>query len=138
MFDSVRNRRKNKAQAEIRMAPLIDMVFILLIFFLVTTSFVAETGITVERPQARSSEVLDKESLMVGIGPTGQVYVEGRRVSMFSVRSLVRNKVNVRPGLGVVLVADKVTPADYVVRAMDEIQLGGVERVALAARQESQ
>ena len=94
MFDSVRTRRKNKAQAEIRMAPLIDMVFILLIFFLVTTSFVAETGITVEKPQARSSESLDKESLMVGIGPTGQVYVEGRRVSMFSLRSLVRNKVN--------------------------------------------
>ena len=66
-----------------------------------------------------------------------KVYVEGRRVSMFSLRSLVRNKVNVRPGLGVVLVADKSTPTDYVVRAMDEIQLGGVERVALAARQEN-
>ena len=133
MFKSVRSRKNSKEQAEIKITPLIDMVFILLIFFIVTTSFVSETGLTVERPQARSSESLERESVLIGIGPSGEIYMSGQRVSIFSLRPLIEHQLKNNPKLSTVLVADKSVSAELIVRVMDELRLGGVERIALAA-----
>jgi len=119
------------------MAPLIDMVFILLIFFLVTTTFVAETGLTVNRPEARTSENLDQDALMIGIGPAGEIYVQGQRISMISLRAFVERKLGIKPDVSAVIIADKATPADYIVRVMDELRSAGAERIALATRREN-
>lgn len=134
MFKSVRSKRSSKERAEIKIAPLIDMVFILLIFFIVTTSFVSETGLTVERPEARSSESLEEESILVGIGPSGEVYMAGQRIGLFSLRPLVEHKLKSNPKLSTILVADKAVSAELVVRVMDELRLSGVRRIALATR----
>ena len=132
MFQSVRQKKRSQEKAEIKIAPLIDMVFILLIFFIVTTSFVSETGISVERPAARSAEKLENQSILIGVGSLGEIYISGRRVGLFSLKPLLENKLRNQPKLSVVLVADKITPADLIVRVMDEIRLSGVKRIALA------
>ncbi|MBL7152749.1 MAG: biopolymer transporter ExbD [Phycisphaerae bacterium] len=115
------------------MTPLIDMVFILLIFFVVTTSFVSETGLSIQRPQSSSSEALARESIRVGVNANGRIAVDGRRTALFSIRPLLQSKLRSRPGLAVVIVADKAVSVDRVVRVMDEVRGAGVTQIALAA-----
>ena len=132
MFKSVRSKRALTAQAEIQMTPLIDMVFILLIFFVVTTSFVSETGLNIQRPQSSSSETLPHENIPVAIGADGRITVDGRRVGLLSIRSFLQKRLRMQPGLAVVLVADKAVSVDRVVRVMDEVRAAGISEVALA------
>lgn len=135
MFKSVRSRRALTTQAEIQMTPLIDMVFILLIFFVVTTSFVSEIGLNIERPLSSSSERLPRESIPVAVNANGQISVDGRRAGLFSIRPLLERRLRSQPGLAVVIVADKVVPVDRVVRIMDEVKAAGIAQVALATVQ---
>ena len=137
MFRSVRQNKRSQEKAEIKIAPLIDMVFILLIFFIVTTSFVSETGMSVERPAAHSAEIMESQSILIGIGPLGEIYMSGRRVGLFSLKPILENKLRNRPEQSVVLVADKATSADLIVRVMDELRLSGVKRIALATEQKN-
>jgi biopolymer transport protein ExbD len=132
MFKSVRSRRALTAQAEIQMTPLIDMVFILLIFFVVTTSFVSETGLDIQRPRSGLSETLPHENIPVAIDASGRITVDGRRVGLLSIRPFLQKKLRMQPGLAVVLVADKTISVDRVVRVMDEIRAAGISEVALA------
>ena len=132
MFRSVRSKRALTAQAEIQMTPLIDMVFILLIFFVVTTSFVSETGLDIQRPQSSSSETLPRENIPVAIGADGRITVDGRRVGLLSIRPFLQKRLRMQPGLAVVLVADKAVSVDRVVRVMDEVRAAGISEVALA------
>jgi biopolymer transport protein ExbD len=132
MFKSVRSKRALTAQAEIQMTPLIDMVFILLIFFVVTTSFVSETGLEIQRPQSSSSETLPRENIPVAIGVDGRITVDGQRVGLLSVRPFLQKRLRMQPGLAVVLVADKAVSVDRVVRVMDEVRGAGISEVALA------
>ena len=132
MFRSVRSKRGLTAQAEIQMTPLIDMVFILLIFFVVTTSFVSETGLDIQRPQSSSSETLPRESIRIAVSADGRITVDGQRVGLLSVRSFLEKRLRMQPGLAVVLVADKTISVDRVVRVMDEVRAAGISEVALA------
>jgi len=135
MFQSVRLRRKGHRQVEIRIAPLIDVVFILLIFFIVTTTFVSETGLDVERPQSQASRELPENALLIGLGPSGEIYLDGNRISLFAVRSRISRHLIKNPQRAVVVVADKAASAQMIVRAMDELRLGGATRIALATRE---
>jgi len=132
MFQSTRSKRSLTGQAEIQVTPLIDMVFILLIFFVVTTSFVSEAGLSIQRPQASSAETLPRDSIPVTIDSSGRIAVDGKRTSLFSIRPLVRRRLRNEPGLAVVVVADKVVSADRLVHVMDEIRAAGVTQIALA------
>jgi biopolymer transport protein ExbD len=132
VFKSLRSRRARTAQAEIQMTPLIDMVFILLIFFVVTTSFVAETGVRVERPRAGSSETLPRDSVPVAIRADGQVVLGGQQVGLFSVRPYLEKRRRSQPDLAAVIVADRVVPVDRIVQVMDEIRAAGVTDIGLA------
>ena len=132
MFKSVRSRRGLTTRAEIQMTPLIDMVFILLIFFVVTTSFVAETGVGIERPRAGSSESLPRESVTVAVSGDGQIIVADKKTGLFSIRPYLEKQRRNRPGLAAVIVADKRVAIDRIVRVMDEIRAAGVTDIALA------
>jgi biopolymer transport protein ExbD len=137
MFKSVRAERSLETQAEIQMTPLIDMVFILLMFFIVTASFVSETGLDIQRPQASSSQALPPETIPVTLDAAGQITIDGRKASLFSIRAFLERRLRSRPGLAVVMVADKAVSIDRVVRVMDEVRAAGIDRIALAtARKE--
>ena len=133
MFKSTRSRRGLAAQAEIQMTPLIDMVFILLIFFVVTTSFVAETGLSIDRPRSGSVDSLPRDSVPIAVGADGRIALGGQEAGLFSVRPYLERQLRSRPGLAAVIIADRTVPVDRIVRVMDEIRAAGVTDVALAA-----
>lgn len=120
-------------ESALDMTPLIDVVFILLIFLLVTSSFRPETGLPVDRPQASTARSEAPESLRVAVGPGGETWVSGRAVDLGALRRLVEHHRAAHPTGGVVVVADRAAPAGVLVAVMDQARLGGVERVSLAA-----
>lgn len=134
MIRSLRSRGRSRGAPEIQIAPMIDLMFTLLIFFVVTTSFVRETGLEVQRPRSSTAAQLDPGSILVGVGPAGEISFEGRRVELLSLRMLLEQRLTRSPESGVVLVADRQTPAEALVRVMDEAQRGGAKRIALASR----
>ena len=120
-------------RSEINLSPLIDMVFILLIFFLVTTVFVEETGVEVERPEAASAEPLVRESIQIAITADGGVFFDGEDIGVAGVRPLVR-RLTEREERPVILQVDEQAPAGLAVRVIDAASLGGAPAVNLAAR----
>jgi biopolymer transport protein ExbD len=118
------------------MTPLIDMVFILLIFFVVTTSFVAETGLRIDRPRSGSADSLPRDSVSIAIAATGQIALGGQEAGLFSVRPYLERRLRGQPGLAAVIIADRSVPVDRIVRVMDEIRAAGVMDVALATEAE--
>jgi biopolymer transport protein ExbD len=120
--------------SEINMSPLIDMVFILLIFFIVTTTFVEETGVEVDKPSAASAAALDKNSILLAITAEGQVVHGGHEVGIGAVRALVKRLVEQEP-MPVIIQVDRAANADMVLRVIDESKLGGAKNVSLAASQ---
>ena len=127
--------RVSNEPTEINMAPLIDMVFILLIFFLVTTTFVQETGISVRRPKAASSKRLNKENILIAISPTGTIHMSNREVSLMAVRGLVKRALSLREQ-PVVIIADGAARTRMLVDVMDECRLAGAKEVSIATEKE--
>ena len=114
----LRNRRQARGAGEseeINISPLIDMVFILLIFFIVTTVFVEETGVEVDKPQAASAIDLEKNSILLAITGEGNVVYGGRDIGISGVRAVVRRQLQ-DDNMPVIVQADKVVPTDLTVR----------------------
>lgn len=126
-------RRANKQNLELNMAPLIDMVFILLIFFLVTTSFVKETGVDVNRPSAATATAHAKSVIMLGISKDNSVFFNKQEIDIRSVRMNVERALAENPESGVIIVADKESSTGVVITAMDECKMAGVKNVSIAA-----
>lgn len=118
--------------SEINVSPLIDMVFILLIFFIVTTVFVEETGIEVDKPQAASAVSLEKNSILLAVTSKGQVVYGGREIGVNGVRALVK-RLTQSDDLPVIIQGDKTTQYEVVVQVLNEAKLGGAKNVSLAA-----
>ena len=121
--------------ADINLSPLVDMVFLLLIFFMVTTVFVEETGVDVQKPQAASAERLEKESILIAITSGGRIVYGGRDVGINGVRGLVSRLLETR-AMPVILLADASADAGILVDVIDECKLAGAERVSIAANRE--
>ncbi|MBI3270899.1 MAG: biopolymer transporter ExbD [Planctomycetes bacterium] len=138
MIDLSSLRRRGRGQPEVIILSLIDIMMVLLIFLLSTATPVRETGLEVQRPLATSVGAVDPEAVLLGVGPEGELSFEGRRVDWLSLRGLVEERLARRPELGVVLVADRRTPAGVLVGILDEAQLGGARRIAIAARKEEE
>ncbi|MCL4176907.1 MAG: biopolymer transporter ExbD [Verrucomicrobia bacterium] len=118
---------------DINISPLIDMVFILLIFFIVTTTFVEETGVEIDKPSAASATALDKNSILLAVTAKGQVVYGGEEIGVGGVRPLVKRLVEQQP-MPVIIQVDRTAEADTVLRVIDESKLGGAKNVSLAAR----
>lgn len=119
------------AEAGIDMSPMIDCVFILLIFFIVTTTFVDETGVEVDKPQAASSVRLEKTSILLALTANGDVVHGGRAIGVSGVQALVRRMLQ-QENVPVIVQADVAVPAGLLVRVIDEAKLGGAQKVSVA------
>lgn len=137
MIDLSSLRRRHRGQPEVVILSLIDIMMVLLIFLLSTASTSREVGLKVERPHAASGAAMENDSLLIGIGAEGELSCDGRRIEHISLRRLVEERLARHPDLSVILVADKRTPAELLVGVMDEAQLGGAKRVAIASRKET-
>jgi biopolymer transport protein ExbD len=138
MINVRRTIRGGGDKVDINMGPLIDMVFLLLIFFVVTTSFVKEAGIDVQRSTAATAEVKERGNIMIGVSAEGEVFFEGKQVDVRSVRGLVERALAEDPESGVVIVADKGSETGEVVKVMDQCRLAGAQNVSLAAKKEAE
>jgi biopolymer transport protein ExbD len=116
---------------EINISPLIDMVFILLIFFIVTTTFVEETGVEVDKPEASASLALEKQSIMIAITNDNKVVYGGQEIGLSGVRSVVRRLTRSEES-PVIIQADRTVSAEMLVRVIDESKLGGAQKVSIS------
>jgi biopolymer transport protein ExbD len=115
----------------IDMTPLIDCVFILLIFFIVTTVFVDESGVEVDRPQAASAVRLEKTSILIALTGEGRVVYGGREIGIQGVQPLVRRMLQ-KEQVPVVVQADRTAQSGLLVRVVDEAKLAGAVKVSVA------
>jgi biopolymer transport protein ExbD len=118
--------------AGIDMSPLIDCVFILLIFFIVTTVFVEETGVEVDKPQAASAVQLEKNSILIALTSKGEVVYGGRDIGVGGVRSVVKRMLQKESGIPVIVQADAAAMSGLLVRIIDEAKLAGAAKVSVA------
>jgi biopolymer transport protein ExbD len=125
-------------KVDINMGPLIDMVFLLLIFFVVTTSFVKEAGIDVQKSTAATAEVKERGNIMIGLTADGEVYMEGKKVDVRAIRPLIERALAEDPESAVVIIADKQSETGAVVKVMDQCRLAGAKDVSLAANREGE
>lgn len=117
---------------EINISPLIDVVFLLLIFFIVTTVFVEETGIQVDKPRAASARDLEKNSIMIALTRDGRIVYGNRDVSLNDLRGIVAQQLKTRE-MPVILIADRETSTGRLLEAMDECKLAGAKQISVAA-----
>ena len=122
----------DEAETGIDMSPLIDCVFILLIFFIVTTVFVEETGVEVDKPQAASASELESNSILIAITDKGDVVYDKKVIGLSGVQALVKRKVQADPDIPVIIQADRISESGVLVRVIDEAKLAGAKKVNLA------
>jgi len=129
-------KRRSAGPIELNMGPLMDLVFLLLIFFIVTTTFVKETGIDVHRPSAKTAAKQEKSTILIGVSKEGTVYMENRVIDVRSVRANVEKALAENPESGVIVVADKKSNTGTIVNIIDQCRLAGAKGVSIAAKVE--
>ena len=130
-----RRHSVQEQDATIDMTPMLDIVFIMLIFFIVTTSFVKEAGLEVRRPPAETAEEQVRGNVMIAISENGDIWMSKRQVQLEQVRLLVEQAKAENPEGSVVIIADERAPTGVVVQVMDQARMGGAEQVAVAAQE---
>ena len=127
-----RGSKSEEPQTDINISPLIDMVFILLIFFIVTTVFVEEPGVDVNKPRAVMIEDLEKNSILIAVTSNGRIVYGGKDIGIGGVRAIVK-RLTQKDSIPVILQVDEGAPGQLVVRAIDEAKLAGASKVSLSA-----
>lgn len=120
---------------DINISPLIDMMFLLLIFFIVTASFVDEVGVEIQRPKASAVQTLDKKSIQIGITKSGKIIYGEEEVEINELRSMVTHMMRkeLRP---IVIIADSSSLSGLLIDVIDECKAGGAKEVAVATETE--
>jgi biopolymer transport protein ExbD len=126
------------ARAEISITPLIDMVFILLIFFVVTTTFTKETGITVDRAKAATAQAIEKNVLVVAVDRAGAYWYDGRKRKRAELVTEIRHEYDSRPELNIVIVPDRKGVVDPLIILLDRLRAEGISRISLGTRRGSE
>mgnify|MGYP003649666626 CR=1 FL=1 len=130
-------RARPEQKSDIDISPLIDMVFILLIFFMVSTTFVKDMKIDIERPGAGSAERASSKALRVNIDSSSNVYIDGNPVRPWMVQSRVRDFVDSAGGGQVLVITDRRVPADVLIEVVDQCRLAGAADVGVATEKEA-
>ena len=128
-----RRRAREEDEAEIDLTPMLDVVFIMLIFFIVTASFVKESGIDITRPPAATAERKERGNILIAITSNDQIWIDRRQVDPRALRANIERLHTETPQGSVVIQADEKSQNGLLVRVMDAARLAGVSSVALAA-----
>jgi len=128
-----RRRSRDADESEVNLTPMLDVVFIMLIFFIVTASFVKEAGIDISRPPAATAERKERGNIMVAITANDQIWVDRRQVDPRALRANIERLHAENPQGTVVIQADKDSKNGLLVQVMDAARLSGVSNVSLAA-----
>jgi biopolymer transport protein ExbD len=128
-----RRTRREAEEAAIDLTPMLDVVFIMLIFFIVTTSFVKEAGITVQKPKASKATAEPKATIFVAIKGNGEIWLDKRAVDVERVGATIEKLLAESPTDTVIVQADKESKHGVVVSVMDQIKLAGIDKISIAA-----
>ncbi|MGR6870962.1 ExbD/TolR family protein [Pseudomonas sp. HK3] len=131
---STRRHQIQQDESDLDITPMLDIVFIMLIFFIVTTSFVKESGVEVNSPSAATSVNQDKASIFIAINENSEVWIDKRQVDITTVRAIIARLHTSNPDGSVVIQADKLVSADKLMTVMDQVRQAGVHNIALAAK----
>ena len=129
-------RRRKEKNADIDISPLIDMVFILLIFFMVSTTFVKDAKVEIKRPSAGSATSASTKSLRVSIDRQGAIYLDGQPTKPWMLQSKVRDAFRGGADKTVLVIADRRVPVERLVEVVDQLRLAGAADVAVATDKE--
>ena len=124
------------AAANVNITPLIDVVFILLIFFLVTASFTKEAGVEVNRPTAQTAVRQERGNLIIAVKKNGEIWVDNHQIDLRSIRAHIERLQAQNPEGTVIIKADRETRTGVTVEVLDQVRLAGVNNVAIAASRE--
>ena len=126
-------RHAHIEEAEINITPMLDIVFIMLIFFIVTTSFTKETGAILIKPEAEQAVALWNGTILIGIRPNDDIWMAKRQIELREVRQMVERARAENPEGSVVIVADKSSRIGTVTQVMDQVRLAGIEGISISA-----
>ncbi len=132
----MKKRHFHEDEAEINITPMLDVVFIMLIFFIVTTSFVKETGVDISRPSNSNAKQVKKGNILVAIKDDGAIWINKQEVDLRAVRSRVEKMHAENPEASAVIIADRGSRTGDLVQVMDQIKSAGVESISIAAEKD--
>jgi biopolymer transport protein ExbD len=127
-----RHSEEDSEETGIDLAPMLDFVMNLLIFFIITTSFVKEAGIIVTKEEALTAESKESGNILIAIRPNGDIWMDKRRVDIREVRPMIERLHVERPEDTVVIIADKDSNTGMLTQVMDQVKLGGISDVSIA------
>jgi len=131
-----RERQSHDGQ-DINIAPLIDMVFILLIFFMVSTTFVKDMDLDINRPKASSAKPSSSKAVRVYIDKRGDAYIDGQLIRLWVIQSRLRDLLTLSTGNTVLVVTDESVPASKLIEVIDQCRLAGASDVGVATVNEA-
>ena len=133
----IRRRNKERDESTIDITPMLDIVFIMLIFFIVTTSFVKETGVEVNRPNAATAVRDERGNILIAITANDEIWIDKRMIYLRSVRANVERLKAENPEGSVIIQADKASKTGFLVETMDQVRLAGVQNISIAAKNDN-
>jgi len=125
-------RHASKDEPEINITPMLDIVFIMLIFFIVTTSFVRETGVEIEKPSAVSTEPRPRGNVLIAIRGNDEIWMNRQLVELPDVRIMVERARAENPESSAVLLADRGARTGRVIQVMDQVQAAGIREISIS------
>ena len=120
-------------EEELNLTPMLDVVFILLIFFIVTANFIKEPGLEVNRPDAETSTIQENAAILIAIGNNDDIWIDGRRIDVRQVKANVTKLLAENPQGSVVIQADEQASAEAIIKVMDQSRDAGVYAISLAS-----
>lgn len=133
---SMRFRPRKQSIDNIDVSPLIDMVFILLIFFMVTTTFVKDMKLDLNRPSAASASKASSKVIRVYIDNTNEIYIDNQPVKLWVVQSKLRDLLRVNSEKAVLVISDTSIPVERLIDVVDECRMSGAQDVAVSTTKE--
>lgn len=122
----------------IDLAPMLDFVLNLLIFFIIITSFVKRTGVEVVQPSAQTAEQVESGNILIAVEPNGDIWMDRQQVSLPEIRAQIQRMHTIRPQDAVVITADKASQAGVVMKIVQQVREGGIETIAVGTDQGSE
>ena len=120
-------------ESEINLTPMLDVVFIMLIFFIVTANFIKEPGLEINRPDSDTAETQENAAILIAVGSNDEVWMDGRRIDVRQVKANVVKMLADNPKGSVVIQADEQAVADTIIKVMDGAREAGVNAISLAS-----
>lgn len=133
MRKKCRHTHLESDETDINLTPMLDIVFIMLIFFVVTTSFIKESGIEIDRPSAQTAERREHGNILIAISPNGEIWIDKRAVDIRAVRAVVERLIAENPEGGVIIQGDRQAQIGLLVKVMDQVRKAGIKNVSIAA-----